>query len=76
MGGTLLKKTSHWVNAVFINSEYLRNAQHFTFAFETTDLHSLLNFGYLLLDNEGKLIKFKENEDKIPAFNFSIQVIN
>ena len=64
------------MSAVFIDSEYLRNAQHFAFAFETTDLHSLLIFGYLLLDNEGKLIKFKENEGKIPAFNFSIQVIN
>ena len=43
MGGRILKKTSHWVNAVFIDSEYPRNAQHFAFAFETTDLHNLLN---------------------------------
>ena len=52
------------------------NAQHFAFAYETTDLHNLLSFGYLFLDGKGKLIKFKGNEDKIPALNFSIQVIN
>ena len=35
----------------------------------------ILNFGYSLLDEEGKLMKFKENEDKIPVLNFSIQVL-
>ena len=69
-----IKKTSNYVNAVFINSEYPKKA-YFAFAFETTDLHNLLNFGYSLLDDEGKLIKFKENEDKILVLNFSIEVI-
>ena len=36
-----IKKTSHQVNAVFIDSEYPRNAQHFALAFKTTDLHNL-----------------------------------
>ena len=71
-----IKKTSHQVNAVFIDSEYPRNAQHFALAFKTTDLHNLRNFGYSLLGDKGKLIKFKENEDKMPAIDFSIQVIN
>ena len=70
-----IKKTSYYVNAVFINSEYPKKA-YFAFAFETTDLHNLLNFGYSLLDDEGKLIKFKKNEDKILVLNFSIQVIS
>ena len=46
------------------------------FAFEPTDLHSLLNFEYSLLDDDGKLIKFKKDEDKIPTLNFSIQIVN
>ena len=70
-----VRKSLHWVNAVFIDSEYLRKAQHFAFAFETTDLHNLVDFSYSLLDDEGKLITFKDNKEKIPRLNFSIQVI-
>ena len=65
-----------WVNTVFTDLQYPRNTQHFAFAFETTDLHYLLNFEYSLLRDEGKLIKFKNDEDKIPALNFSIQIVN
>ena len=66
-----IKKTSHWAKAVFIDSDYPKGAQHFAFAFETTDLHNLLNFEYSLLEDEGKLVKFEEGEDKIPAINFT-----
>ena len=38
-------------------------------------LHNLLNFEVSLLDEEGKLIQFKTGEDKIPALNFTIQII-
>ena len=50
-------------------------AKHFAFGFETKDLHDLLNFEYSLLDNEGKKIEFKMVEEKIPALNFTIQII-
>ena len=51
-------------------------AKHFAFGFETTDLHNLLNFEYSLINNQGKLLEFKQGEDKIPALNFSIQIIS
>ena len=51
-------------------------AKHFAFGFETTDLHNLLNFEYSLTHNQGKLLEFKQGEDKIPALNFSIQIIS
>ena len=70
-----IKKTSHWAKAVFIDSDYPKGAQHFVFAFETTDLHNLLNFEYSLLEDEGKLVKFEEGEDKIPAINFTTQIV-
>ena len=35
----------------------------------------MLNFEVSLLDEEGKLIQFKTGEDKIPALNFTIQII-
>ena len=43
---------------------------------ETTDLHNLLDFEYSLVDDTGKLIEFKTGEDKIPALNFTIQIVN
>ena len=70
-----IKKTSHWLNTVFIDSECPRNVQHFAFAIKTADIHNLLDFSYSLLDDEGKLIKFKDDEEKIPALNFSIKII-
>ena len=48
----------------------------FAYGFETTDLHNLLNFEYSLLDDQGNLIEFQKNEDKIPALKFTIQVVN
>ena len=71
-----IKKTSHWTNVVFSDSEYPVAAKHFAFGFETTDLHNLLNFEYSLLDDQGNLIEFQKNEDKIPALKFTIQVVN
>ena len=50
--------------------------KYFAFGFETTDLHNLLNFEYSLTDDQGKLIEFKQGEDKIPALNFTIQIIS
>ena len=70
-----IKSESHWTNVVLTDSKFPIAAKHFAFGFETTDLHNLLNFEYLLIDDKGKLLKFKQVEDKIAALNFAIQVI-
>ena len=75
-GWKKIKKTWHWTNVVFADSEYLIAAKHFVFGFKTTDLHNLLNFEYSLLDDQGNYIEFQKNEDKIPALKFIIQVVN
>ena len=51
-------------------------AKHFAFGFEITDLYNLLNFEYSLINDQGKLLEFKQGEDKITALNFSIQIIS
>ena len=71
-----IKKPSDWVNVVLTDLQYPIAAKHFVFAFETTDLHNILNFEYSLVDDKGKLIEFKTGEDKIPALNFTIQIVN
>ena len=50
-------------------------AKNFPFGFETADLHNLLNFEYSLLNDQGKLLEFKQGENKIPALNFTIEVV-
>ena len=47
----------------------------FSFAFETTDLNSLLNFEYSLLNDKGELLQFADREDKVPVLKFIIQII-
>ena len=74
-GWKYIKKVSHWTNAVLSDSKYPIAAKHFAFRFEPTDLHHLSNFEYSLLDNKAKLIEFKPGEDKIPALDFTIQII-
>ena len=70
-----IKKESHWTNVILTDSVFPIAAKHFAFGFETTDLHNLLNFEYSLINDQGKLLEFKQGEDKIPALNFTIQVI-
>ena len=43
-GWESIKKTSHWANAVFSDSDYPVAAKHFAFGFEMTDLPSLFKF--------------------------------
>ena len=70
-----IKKTSDWVNVVLTDLQYPIAAKQFSIVFETTDLH-VLNFEYSLVDDEGKLIEFKTEEDKKPALNFTIQIVH
>ena len=70
-----LKTESHCFVAVLTDSSIPIAAKHFSFAFETTDLNSLLNFEYSLLNDKGKLLQFADGEDKVPALKFIIQII-
>ena len=71
-----IKTKSHWTNVLLTDSIYPIATKHFAFGFETRNLHNLLNFEFSLLDEEGIFIQFKTGEDKIPALNFTIQIIN
>ena len=70
-----IKKEPHWPSVILTDSIFPIAAKHFAFGFETTDLHNLLNFEYSLVDNKGKLLQFNQGEDKIPALNFTMQII-
>ena len=63
------KGKSKWTNAVFTNSEDPTTVSYFAFAFTTTNLHNILKFEFILLDDKVKLINFPAQEDKVPVFN-------
>ena len=70
-----IKNKSHWLNVKLTDSLIPIAAKHFAFSFETQDFNNLLNFEYSLLNDKGGLLKFADSETKIPALNFSIQVV-
>ena len=71
-----IKNKSHWTNVILTDASISIAGKHFAFAFETRDLHNLLNFEYSLLNDKGELLEFVDGEDKIRALNFSIQIVN
>ena len=71
-----IKDKPHWINVILTDAANPIVAKHFAFAFETRDLHNLLNFECSLLNDKGELLKFVDSEDKIPALNFSMQIFN
>ena len=68
-------KKSHWTSVILIDSIFPISSKHFAFRIETTDLDNLLNSEYSLVDDKGNLLQFNQGEDKIPALNFTIQII-
>ena len=70
------KTTSNWVKCKFSNSKYPFGAKHLSFEFDTTSFHNLLDFNLNLLDQNGKEITFLTTEQKVPALNFTIQIIS
>ena len=64
-----LKTESHWVVAILTDSSLPIAAKHFSLAFETTCLNSLLNFEYSLLNDEGQLLQFADGEDKVKIYH-------
>ena len=71
-----IKNKLYWTNVILTDTAFPIVVKHFAFAFETRGLHNLLNFEYSLLNDKGQLLKFADGEDKIPALNFSIQIVN
>ena len=71
-----IENKSHWTNVILTDTAIPIAAKHFAFAFEKSDLHNVLNSEYSLLNDKGELLKFADGEDKIPALNFSIQIVN
>ena len=55
-----LKTESHWVVTILTDSLLSIAAKHFSFAFETTGLNTLLNFEYSLLNDKGELLQFAD----------------
>ena len=49
---------------VFTDSENPVADSHFAFAFTATKLHDIINFEFILLDDEEKFINFPITEDK------------
>ena len=70
------KTTSNWVSCKLTNSKYPFGAKHLAFEFDTSSLNTLLNFTLNLIDQTGKEITFLTTEQKVPALNFTIQIIS
>ena len=47
-----IRNKSHWTNVILTDSELPTAAKHFSFAFETANLHNLLNFKYSLITDK------------------------
>ena len=59
-----IKNESHWTNVVLTDSAYPLAAKHFAFAFETADLHNLLNFEYSLITDKANYLKLPTDKIK------------
>ena len=59
-----IKGKSKWANTcIFTDSKNPTVATHFPFAFTATNLNDLLNFEFILLDDETKLITFPTRKE-------------
>ena len=70
------KVSSNWVSCKLTNSRFPHSAKHLSFIFDTVNLSSLLNFDLNLIDQDGQEISFGTNEQKVPALNFTIQIVS
>ena len=70
------KTTSNWVSCKLTDSRYPHAAKHLAFIFDASSLSSLLSFTLNLIDQTGKEISFLDTEQKVPALNYTIQIIS
>ena len=70
------KTTTNWVSCKLTNSRYLHAVKHLAFILDATSLSSLLSFTLYLIDQNGKEISFSTSEQKLPALNYTIQIVS
>ena len=70
-----IKEVSTWTSVNLTDSAIPIAAKHISFGFESHNFNSLLKFQYSLLNDKGKIIKFRDGETKVPTINFSIQIL-
>ena len=70
-----IKGESIYVNANLTDSHYPGKADHLAFSFKTTAPSELLEFSCKLLDDKAKPIKFASDEQKVPIFDFTIDIL-
>ena len=70
-----LKDTSNWMNIDLVNYLEVQEASNISFSFITESIHDISKFDISLKNSKREHIKFKENEKKIPQFNFAIEAI-
>ena len=83
LGVTYLSKVPNWSlakgqtkrsQAVFVGSEFQTKPSHLAFAFTTRDLSDLLSFTVILLESNGKEIKFLQDEKKFQLFLIELKL--
>ena len=72
---TTVKRESLYVNANLMDSHYPDKVDHLAFSFKTTAPSELLEFSCELLDDDAKPIKFGTDEQKVPIFDFVIDIL-
>ena len=70
-----IKEESIYVNANFTDSHYPDKADHLAFLFKATTPGELLELSCELLDDKAKPIKFASDEQKVPIFDFTIDIL-
>ena len=68
-----LKNTSSWINIDLVDYLEVQEPSNISFSFITESIHDISKFDIYLKNSEREHIKFKENEEKIPQFNFVIE---
>ena len=70
-----LKNISSWVNIDLVDCIEVQEASNISLSFINESIHNISKFNIYLKNSKRKHIKFKENDEKIPQFNFIIEVI-
>lgn len=69
----LVTAKSKWINVNLCDTLYPLNANHFSFRCDTKNSYDILNSTFSLLDRKDDLIKFDQDEKKVPVLSFKIQ---
>ena len=69
------KGKSIFVSVKFDDIAHIESATHFAFKFKTNFPTEILEFKVELLDDKAKQIEFNDNENKVPAIDFQIDIL-